>query len=74
MYRGQGVGSLLLKHCISRARLHGASSVTLHVAVDNVAAIGLYKRLGFVAVRKLAAYYREVSGNVDAWEMECSLS
>jgi len=74
MYRGQGVGSLLLKHCISRARLHGASSVTLHVAVDNVAAIGLYKRLGFVAVRKLVAYYREVSGDVDAWEMECSLS
>jgi ribosomal-protein-alanine N-acetyltransferase len=58
MYRGQGVGFLLLKHCISCARLCGASSVQLHVAVDNVAALGLYKRLGFAAVRKLVAYYR----------------
>ena len=74
MHRGQGVGSLLLKRCISCARLHGASSMTLHVAVDNVAAIGLYKRLGFATMRKLAAYYREVGGDVDAWEMECSLS
>jgi ribosomal protein S18 acetylase RimI-like enzyme len=74
MYRGQGVGSLLLKHCISCARLHRASSLTLHVAIDNVAAMALYTRLGFVAVHKLAAYYREVSGDVDAWEMEFRLS
>ncbi len=73
MYRGQGVGALLLRHCISSARQHGAISVSLHVAVDNVAAMSLYKRLGFAEVRKLAAYYRENCGDVDAWEMECSL-
>ena len=33
-----------------------AASVPLHVAVDNIATISLYKRLGFAAVRKLAAY------------------
>ncbi len=74
MYRGQGVGSLLLRHCLTCARECGASSVSLHVAVDNAAAIGLYKRMGFTALRKLTAYYREVGGDIDAWEMECALS
>ncbi len=74
MYRGQGVGSLLLRHCLACARECGASSVSLHVAVDNAAAIGLYTRMGFTALRKKAAYYREVGGDVDAWEMECALS
>jgi ribosomal protein S18 acetylase RimI-like enzyme len=73
MYRGQGVGALLLRHCISSARQRSAASVSLHVAVDNAAAISLYKRLGFAAVRKLVAYYREAGGYVDAWEMKCSL-
>lgn len=70
MYRGQGVGSLLLGHCISRAQERRAVSVSLHVAVDNAAAIALYTRLGFVAVRRETAYYVEDSDDVDAWEME----
>jgi ribosomal-protein-alanine N-acetyltransferase len=59
MHRGQGVAALLLSHCISCARLHRASAVTLHVAVDNVAAIRLYKRFGFEEQRTLVAYYRQ---------------
>jgi ribosomal protein S18 acetylase RimI-like enzyme len=46
-----------------------ARRVSLHVAVGNVAAVSLYKRLGFAAVRKLVAYFREVGGETDAWEM-----
>ncbi len=52
----------------------GASSVSLHVAVDNVAALSLYTRVGFVGVRTLAAYYKEAGGSVDALEMECKLT
>jgi ribosomal-protein-alanine N-acetyltransferase len=66
MWRGQGVGALLLSHCISCARQHGATAVKLHVAVDNAAAIALYKRLGFQQQRTLVAYYRCATYNRNA--------
>ena len=73
MFRGQGVGSLLLKTCLSYAEQRGASIVGLQVAVDNVAALALYRRMGFVAVGRHTAYYKEPSGDVDAWEMQHTL-
>ncbi|MCD8501599.1 MAG: ribosomal protein S18-alanine N-acetyltransferase [Bacillaceae bacterium] len=46
-YRGQGLGEQLLLHSIDRARLLGATRVSLEVRVTNTVAQKLYKRLGF---------------------------
>ncbi len=45
--RGQGVGVTLMHECIRRARLSGASSLTLHTTEIMEAAMRLYERLGF---------------------------
>ncbi len=47
-YRGQGLGSALLQSLVAEAAA-AARRVSLHVAIDNPAAL-LYRRLGFVAV------------------------
>jgi ribosomal protein S18 acetylase RimI-like enzyme len=47
-FRSQGVGTRLIQHCVAHAREHDCAFVTLEVALDNPAAIGLYQRLGFV--------------------------
>lgn len=68
--RGRGVASLLLERAIAVARGKGAERLVLEVRESNLAAIGLYKRLGFVryAVRK--GYYE---GKEDALLMELEL-
>jgi ribosomal protein S18 acetylase RimI-like enzyme len=48
-YRGQGIGRRLLAACLSKARSNGITRVDLEVRADNVAAIELYKRMGFSA-------------------------
>lgn len=118
MYRGQGVGSLLLKHCMAVARQQGEGwglSVVLFFLSCNLNCdcrrvvhhsaccseqhrgncavchlphcilrkallslcfcnnLRMYQRLGFVPLRRLAAYYAESCGDVDAWEMECDM-
>jgi ribosomal protein S18 acetylase RimI-like enzyme len=46
--RGQGIGRALLRDCLRRARLAGASSVTLHTTDMMRVAQGMYERMGFV--------------------------
>lgn len=45
--RGQGVGVMLMRECIRRARQVGAPAVTLHTTDMMAAAMRLYERLGF---------------------------
>lgn len=47
-HRRQGLGERLCQHLIAEAHRLGADTVTLNVFVDNLAAIDLYRRLGFV--------------------------
>lgn len=47
-WRGQGVGRALLAACIAKAWHRRLTRIELEVRVDNVAAIALYRRLGFV--------------------------
>jgi ribosomal protein S18 acetylase RimI-like enzyme len=47
-FRSQGVGRNLIEYCVAFARERGCAFVTLEVAIDNPAAIELYRRLGFV--------------------------
>ena len=48
-YRGQGIGTQLLTYLLSS--VYGHSSISLSVSEDNPA-LRLYKRFGFVVVRK----------------------
>jgi ribosomal protein S18 acetylase RimI-like enzyme len=47
-YRGQGHGHRLLQACIAMAAAQGITRIELEVRVDNVHAIRLYERVGFV--------------------------
>lgn len=51
--RGQGIGRLLLSHCIALATEQGVPSLGLSVAENNLSALSLYQALGFVRARYL---------------------
>ncbi len=46
-YRGQRLGERLFQACLALAMKQGMTRIELEARVDNVAAIALYKRLGF---------------------------
>lgn len=52
-YRGQGLGTVLLRRCLDGFREAGVSRVTLEVTSRNQDAQRLYERLGFRRVRTL---------------------
>ncbi|MCW5702851.1 MAG: GNAT family N-acetyltransferase [Xanthobacteraceae bacterium] len=56
-YRGNGIGTRLIERAEARALEAGLPRLSLHVWVDNVPAIRLYKRHGFteVGIAELAA-------------------
>ena len=55
-YRGQGVGSLIMEHCISE---YGSKTLHLDVIASNLSAIALYSKFGFTIESK----YMGFSGN-----------
>lgn len=73
--RRSGVGRLLVSHAIERLRASGTASLYLEVAVDNAAAFGLYRSLGFAQCGKRRAYYTPQDGRPagDALVMRCDL-
>jgi len=69
--RRSGVGSLLLLAAEDRLRSAGSRAVTLETAVDNVSALGLYKRHDYSVVRTIPRYY---SNGVDALVLQKDLA
>ena len=55
--RGMGVGKKLMTEMLTWLRRRGARRVYLEVRTDNVAAIALYRKLGFVEVGWIDHYY-----------------
>ena len=48
-YRGKGIGGQLLKKCLDRIReMEGVEKVNLRVSLTSIAALKLYKKMGFV--------------------------
>jgi ribosomal-protein-alanine N-acetyltransferase len=70
--RGRGLGRRLLDELEARAAARRAASVMLEVRADNVAAIRLYARAGYVVVSTRRRYYQP--GDVDALVMRKNLS
>lgn len=49
-YRGKGIGSKLLREFLVRAKQEHVKAISLSCRVDNVAAMKLYERHGFVRI------------------------
>lgn len=64
--RQRGWGTALVNGLLKAARQIGADAVVLEVAEDNIAALALYRALGFEIVGRRSAYYRHPDGPVDA--------
>jgi RimJ/RimL family protein N-acetyltransferase len=69
-WRGRGVGSALMAAAIDWARAEGLHKLCLSVFAQNEAAIGLYRKFGFVEEGRRAKQYRRRSGELwDTVEM-----
>ncbi len=58
-FRGRGLGKLLMKTLIEYSRVRGAATMVLEVRPSNVAALNLYKSLGFRQIGWRKNYYIE---------------
>jgi ribosomal protein S18 acetylase RimI-like enzyme len=57
--RGQGIGRALVAHCLDAARAAGYRAMQFNQVVDtNVAAIRLYRSLGFVEIGRVPEAFR----------------
>jgi ribosomal-protein-alanine N-acetyltransferase len=68
--RRHGVGSSLLEAAETRLRSTKCNTVRLETAVDNVSALGFYKRHGYDVIKTIPRYY---SNGVDALLLEKNL-
>ncbi len=58
-FRNKGIGKMLLKEVIRRAKDRGLKRLTLEVRVSNRVAQELYKKLGFEIAGILESYYSD---------------
>jgi [ribosomal protein S18]-alanine N-acetyltransferase len=70
-YRRHGVGRILLEHALAQARQSGACQAHLEVRQSNLAALTLYKNLGFHVVGERRGYYENKE---DALVLICDLT
>ncbi len=63
--RGRGIGSALLAEALRWAREQGVAKVELSVYPENRAALGLYRRFGFVEEGRLRRHSRRSFGDQD---------
>ena len=69
----RGLATRLLDHVLARLKQDGCEDICLEVAIDNVAALALYHRLGFTEVGRRTGYYRRGGALVDAIVMRRQL-
>jgi ribosomal-protein-alanine N-acetyltransferase len=58
-HRRKGIGEALINDAIKSMQLYKAKQCFLEVRVNNMAAINLYKKLGFQVTRTLRGYYAD---------------
>lgn len=66
-YRRKGIGEQVLMRTLERLQTRGVEKVFLEVRASNVAAQGLYGKMGFAVIGTRKGYY---SGGEDAVIME----
>jgi [ribosomal protein S18]-alanine N-acetyltransferase len=72
--QGEGHGRALVEHMLDRARARGADMVFLEVRPSNVAALELYRSLGFNEIGVRKDYYPARTGYEDAQVMALDIS
>lgn len=58
-YQRKGMGVALMEEAMKNMRLYRAKECYLEVRVSNVAAVEMYKKLGFEKVRTSKGYYAD---------------
>jgi len=72
--RGMGVGTLLLEAAEARGRSMGMPKMALSVISENVGAIRLYERMGYVRTQAIGGrLVRMVAKSAEVWTMEKEL-
>lgn len=56
-FRGMGIGNTIVEELIKEAKLKNIVAMTLEVRINNISAINLYKKYGFVEVAIRKNYY-----------------
>ena len=69
--QGQGLGQQLAEALLAKAKALGSEAVFLDVRADNLGAIALYKKLGFVQIDVRKNYYRPAG--IDALVMKLEI-
>jgi len=65
--RGRGVGTALVERAIAWAKARGLHKLTLSVFPHNEAAIGLYRKFGFVEEGRHPKHMRRATGEL--WDL-----
>lgn len=68
-FRNQGIGEKLLTYGMNYYPLKKIMGFTLEVRVDNLPAIALYEKMGFVTVGIRKGYYKENKDAYVMWKM-----
>ena len=71
-WRRLGVGSAMLRHMCTDMQEASLDTLFLDAAIDNIPAIGLYQKAGFVEIGRRTGYYRRGSHRIDAIQMAYS--
>jgi len=58
-YRRKGVGAKIMKYGMQKLIENSIGTIYLEVRVSNIAAIEMYKKLGFYVKREFKHYYRD---------------
>lgn len=66
-WRGRGAGTALVAAAVGWAREHGLHKLALSVFPHNTAAIGLYRKSGFVEEGRLVRHVRRADGQL--WDL-----
>jgi ribosomal-protein-alanine N-acetyltransferase len=69
--RGLGLGESMMRFAIAKVRAAGAEFMTLEVRQSNIAAVALYKKLGFEILGTRKGYYTKP--DEDAYMMGLAL-
>lgn len=57
-YRRRGIATALVKHLLEVVKSYGCRTVLLEVRCSNIAAVNLYKKIGFYQVGRRKDYYQ----------------
>ena len=69
-YKGKHLGKSILNFCIKYCTKLNYNNFALHVSINNIPALNLYKKQGFVIKELIKQYYEdEEQGNNDAYYM-----